>query len=382
MKKKKPETLCVHEGQIADPLYKGAVSPLYMATAYSYKEGDMYPRYFNTPNQIGLAKKISSLENAEESLVFGSGMAAISTSLLSFLSAGDHIVFQPDLYGGTRNFAVEHLNTYGIEYSFADDINLNDFLNKIKDNTKVIYVETPSNPLMKIIDLKGISELAKDNNIVTIIDNTFASPVNQNPIDLGIDIVIHSATKYLGGHSDILAGSVSSSKKKMKSIFSVGKSLGGNLSDYTVWLLERSLKTLFVRVEKQNKNANQLAYFLQNHESINKVFYPGLENNKFHNLAREQMNDFTGMLSFEINENISREVFESKLKLIQPAISLAGVESTINVPFLTSHKWLPKEEKRKQGITENLVRFSVGIEDVGDLKRDINQALKKASNEG
>ena len=167
MKKKKPETLCVHEGQIADPLYKGAVSPLYMATAYSYKEGDMYPRYFNTPNQIGLAKKISSLENAEESLVFGSGMAAISTSLISFLSAGDHIVFQPDLYGGTRNFAVEHLNTYGIEYSFADDINLNDFLNKIKDNTKVIYVETPSNPLMKIVDLKGISELAKDNNIVT-----------------------------------------------------------------------------------------------------------------------------------------------------------------------------------------------------------------------
>tara|TARA_A200000113_G_scaffold7301_1_gene7653 strand:- start:1710 stop:2858 length:1149 start_codon:yes stop_codon:yes gene_type:complete len=382
MKKKKPETLCVHEGQIADPLYKGAVSPLYMATAYSYKEGDMYPRYFNTPNQIGLAKKISSLENAEESLVFGSGMAAISTSLLSFLSAGDHIVFQPDLYGGTRNFAVEHLNTYGIEYSFADDINLNDFLNKIKDNTKVIYVETPSNPLMKIVDLKGISELAKDNNIVTMIDNTFASPVNQNPIDLGIDIVIHSATKYLGGHSDILAGSVSSSKKKMKSIFSVGKSLGGNLSDYTVWLLERSLKTLFVRVEKQNKNANQLAYFLQNHEYINKVFYPGLENNNFHNLAKEQMNDFTGMLSFEINENISREVFESNLKLIQPAISLAGVESTINVPFLTSHKWLPKEEKRKQGITENLVRFSVGIEDVGDLKRDINQALKKASNEG
>jgi cystathionine beta-lyase len=149
-----------------------------------------------------------------------------------------------------------------------------------------------------------------------------------------------------------------------------------------VWLLERSLKTLFVRVEKQNKNANQLAYFLQNHECINKVFYPGLENNNFHNLAREQMNDFTGMLSFEINENISREVFESNLKLIQPAISLAGVESTINVPFLTSHKWLPKEEKRKQGITENLVRFSVGIEDVGDLKRDINQALKKASNEG
>ncbi len=381
MKKNKPETLCVHEGQIEDPLYNGAVSPLYMSTAYSYKKGDMYPRYFNTPNQVGLSKKISSLENAEETLVFGSGMAAISTSLLSFLSSGDHVIFQPDLYGGTRNFATEHLNTYGIEFSFSKSVDLKDFESQIKDNTKVIYVESPSNPLMKVVDLKGISELAKDNNIITIIDNTFASPVNQNPIPLGIDIVIHSATKYLGGHSDILAGSVSSSKKNMERIYSVGKSLGGNLSDYTVWLLERSLKTLFVRVAKQNKNANELALYLQNHDCLNKVFYPGLENSIYHNLAKSQMNDYTGMLSFEINKHISREIFESNLKLIQPAISLAGVESTINVPYLTSHKWLPKEEKRKQGISENLVRFSVGIEDVNDLKRDLDQALKKASNE-
>jgi len=381
MKKNKPETLCVHEGQIEDPLYNGAVSPLYMSTAYSYKKGDMYPRYFNTPNQVGLSKKISSLENAEETLVFGSGMAAISTSLLSFLSSGDHVIFQPDLYGGTRNFATEHLNTYGIDYSFSKSVDLKDFESQIKDNTKVIYVESPSNPLMKVVDLKGISELAKDNNITTMIDNTFASPVNQNPIPLGIDIVIHSATKYLGGHSDILAGSVSSSKKNMESVFSVGKSLGGNLSDYTVWLLERSLKTLFVRVAKQNTNANELAHHLQNHDCINKVFYPGLENSIYYNLAKNQMNDYTGMLSFEINKHISREIFESNLKLIQPAISLAGVESTINVPYLTSHKWLPKEEKIKQGISENLVRFSVGIEDVNDLKRDLDQALKKASNE-
>ena len=381
MKKNKPETLCVHEGQIEDPLYNGAVSPLYMSTAYSYKKGDMYPRYFNTPNQVGLSKKISSLENAEETLVFGSGMAAISTSLLSFLSSGDHVIFQPDLYGGTRNFATEHLNTYGIDYSFSKSVDLKDFESQIKDNTKVIYVESPSNPLMKVVDLKGISELAKDNNIITMIDNTFASPVNQNPIPLGIDIVIHSATKYLGGHSDILAGSVSSSKKNMESVFSVGKSLGGNLSDYTVWLLERSLKTLFVRVVKQNTNANELAHHLQNHDCVNKVFYPGLENSIYYNLAKNQMNDYTGMLSFEINKHISREIFESNLKLIQPAISLAGVESTINVPYLTSHKWLPKEEKIKQGISENLVRFSVGIEDVNDLKRDLDQALKKASNE-
>ncbi len=381
MKKNRPETLCVHEGQIKDPLYNGAVSPLYMATAYSYMKGDMYPRYFNTPNQVGLSKKISALENSEESLIFGSGMAAISTSLLAFLSSGDHVIFQSDLYGGTRNFATEHLNAYGIEFSFADSTSLNDFETKIKDNTKVIYLESPSNPLMKIIDLKGIAELSKDNSIITMIDNTFASPVNQNPILLGIDIVIHSATKYLGGHSDILAGSVSSSKKNIESVFRVGKSLGGNLSDYTVWLLERSLKTLYVRVEKQNKNANEIANFLQNHECINKVFYPGLKNSAFYDLAKNQMKDFTGMLSFEIDNNISRQIFEKNLNLIQPAISLAGVESTINVPYLTSHKWLPKEEKVKQGISENLIRFSVGIENVGDLKLDISQALKKSQNE-
>ncbi len=381
MKKNKPETLCVHEGQIQDPLYNGAVSPLYMATAYSYRKGDIYPRYFNTPNQIGLSKKISSLENAEESLVFGSGMAAISTSLLSFLSSGDHVIFQSDLYGGTRNFAIEHLNKYGIDFSFANSTSLIDFAAKIKDNTKVIYLETPSNPLMKIIDLKGISELAKDNSIVTMIDNTFASPVNQNPISLGIDIVIHSATKYLGGHSDILAGSVSSTKKNIESVFSVGKSFGGNLSDYTVWLLERSLKTLYIRVEKQNKNAYELAHYLNNQEYIDKVYYPGLEDSTFHNLAKKQMKGFTGMLSFEIHKSLSRKIFEGNLTLIQPAISLAGVESTINVPYLTSHKWLTKEEKIKQGISKNLIRFSVGIENVDDLKRDINQALKKSINE-
>lgn len=380
-KKNKPETLCVHEGQIEDPLYNGAISPLYMATAYSYKNGDMYPRYFNTPNQIGLSKKISSLENAEDSLLFGSGMAAISTTLLSFLSSGDHVIFQPDLYGGTRNFAIEHLNNYGIDYSFSESINLTDIAAKIRDNTKVIYVETPSNPLMKIIDLKGLSHLAKDNNIVTMIDNTFASPVNQNPITFGIDIVIHSATKYLGGHSDILAGSVSSSKKIINRIFSVGKSLGGNLSDYTVWLLERSLKTLFVRVKKQNKNAKELALYLQKHDCINRVYYPGLVDSIYYDLAKNQMNDFTGMLSFEINNKISRGKFEDSLDIIQPAISLAGVESTINVPYLTSHKWLTNEEKIKQGISENLIRFSVGIEDIEDLKSDLNQALIKASHE-
>ena len=381
MKKNKPETLCVHEGQIEDPLYNGAVSPLYMSTAYSYKKGDMYPRYFNTPNQVGLSKKISSLENAEETLVFGSGMAAISTSLLSFLSSGDHVIFQPDLYGGTRNFATEHLNTYGIDYSFSKSVDLKDFESQIKDNTKVIYVESPSNPLMKIVDLAAIAQLAKKHKLVSMIDSTFASPVNQNPISFGIDIVLHSATKYLGGHSDILAGAVACSAVNMKKVFAVAKSLGGNLSELSIWLLERSIKTLSIRVRQQNENAQALAEYLAAHPAIDAVHYPGLESHPDHALAKEQMHGFTGMMSFEIKTAYNRTAFEKALQLIQPVVSLAGVESTITIPAITSHKLLTPEGRAKQGITDQLVRFSVGIEHVEDLKNDLNQALEKAANE-
>ena len=381
MRKNQFETQCVHEGQLKDTLYKGAISPLYMATAYSYEETDRYPRYFNTPNQVGLAKKIAALEGADEGLIFGSGMAAISTSLLAFLKQGDHVVLQNDLYGGTTNLVVEHFDNYGIEYSFAEGLSVEFFEEKIKENTKVIYIETPSNPLMKIVDLKAIAELARDHQLVSMIDNTFSSPVNQNPIAFGIDIVLHSATKYLGGHSDILAGAVACSSAHMEKIFAVAKSLGGNLSDLSIWLLERSIKTLSIRVKQQNENAMALAQFLQQHPAIRNVHYPGLDAHPDHALAKKQMNGFTGMMSFELNDTIQRTTFEKSLKIIQPVVSLAGVESTITIPAITSHKLLTAAGRAQQGITDQLVRFSVGIEHLEDLKNDLNQALQIAGNE-
>ena len=381
MKGKQFETQCVHEGQLKDTLYKGAISPIYMATAYAYEETDRYPRYFNTPNQVGLAQKIAALEGAEEGLIFGSGMAAISTALLAFLNAGDHVVLQNDLYGGTTNLVVEHFNKYGIDYSFATGLDAVDFEKEIKENTKVIYIETPSNPLMKIVDLSAIAQLTKQHNLVSMIDSTFASPVNQNPIAFGIDIVLHSATKYLGGHSDILAGAVACSAAHMQKVFAVAKSLGGNLSELSIWLLERSMKTLSIRVRQQNENAQALAEFLSQHPAIAAVHYPGLENHPDHALAKKQMNGFTGMMSFEIKNYLNRTAFEKALQLIQPVVSLAGVESTITIPAITSHKLLTPEARAKQGITDQMVRFSVGIEHVEDLKNDLNNALTAATHE-
>ena len=381
MKSNQFETQCVHEGQVADPIYKGAISPLYMSTAYSYEDKDRYPRYFNTPNQVGLAQKIAALEGAEAGLIFGSGMAAISTALLAFLKKGDHVVLQNDLYGGTTNLVVEHFNNYGIDYTFAEGLSAKDFEVMITPKTKVIYIETPSNPLMKLVDLSAISTLAKKHDLVSMIDNTFASPVNQNPIHFGIDVVLHSATKYLGGHSDLLAGAIACSSKHMEQVFKVAKSLGGNLSDLSIWLLERSIKTLSVRVKQQNENALALAHFLEAHPAIEKVFYPGLESHPDHELAKLQMKGFSGMMSFELRSTVHRSSFEKSLQIIQPVVSLAGVESTITVPAITSHKLLTESGRLKQGITDQLIRFSVGIEHLSDLKNDLDQALKQAHNE-
>lgn len=380
MKKSKVQTICVHEGQLADEQHKGAISPLYMATAYAYDGVDVnrYPRYFNTPNQVGLAKKIAALEGAEKGLIFGSGMAAVSTALLSHLKAGDHVILQEDLYGGTTNLVVEEFEKFGIEYSFTQGLKKNDFEVLIQNNTEVIYLETPSNPLMKIVDLEAIALLARSKGLITMIDNTFASPINQNPISFGIDVVIHSATKYLGGHSDILAGAVVGSEKQINLVFQMAKNLGGSLSDYTVWLLERSIKTLSLRVHAQNQNALELAKFLEEKSSVDAVYYPGLESHPDHDLAKNQMKGFSGMFSFELNTSYDLDVFQQNLKLIKPAMSLAGVESTLTIPCKTSHSLLTPEDRIAQGIQDNLIRFSSGIEHVEDLKDDINQAIKKS----
>ena len=378
-KKKGINTVCTHVGELKDDRYKGAVSPLYMSTSYAFEDVDVkrYPRYFNTPNQEGLSKKIAALEHAEAALIFGSGMAAISTAMLTFLHAGDHVVLQNMIYGGTYNLVIKHFENFGIEYSFTEDFSLDAFKNEIRDNTKVIFVETPSNPLLTITDLKAVSKLAREHGLMTMIDNTFASPINQNPIDLGIDVVIHSATKYMGGHSDICAGAVASTKENMDQIFQLAIGLGGSLSDYTVWLLERSMKTLGIRVKAQNENAQVLAEYLHDHPDIARVNYPGLPSHPDHKLAKSQMNGFGGMMSFELNEGLDAISFQMSLGLIKPSMSLAGIESTVLSPAKTSHALMPAEEREKQGISDQLIRFSLGIEDAKDLIADIEQALEK-----
>ncbi len=381
-KEKGLNTICTHSGELADTVFKGAVSPLYMSTAYAFDDVDIkrYPRYFNTPNQLALSEKIAALEHAEAAMIFGSGMAAISTSLMAFLKSGDHVVLQNMLYGGTYALVTEQFDRYGITYSFTQGVEPEDFEEQLKDNTRVIYLETPSNPLLTITDLKAVAILAKRYGLITMIDNTFASPVNQNPIDFGIDVVIHSATKYMGGHSDILAGAVACSKEHLERIYILARSLGGSLSDYTVWLLERSIKTMGIRVKAQNENAGRMAAYLLSHPDIAGVHYPGLPDHPEHGIAKSQMKGFGGMLSFELKEGLDSLQFQKSLKLVKSVMSLAGLESTISSPARTSHVLLPAGERRRLGITDGLIRFSLGIEDFEDLRADIEQALRKVKN--
>ena len=371
-------TICIHIGEIKDEQFGGAVSPIYPSTSYEYIDAEIsrYPRYSNTPNQEYLCKKIAALEETESAMILGSGMAAISTTLLSLLNSGDHILFQNDIYGGTRNLAEAQFDRYGIEYSFSEGLEVSDFEKEIKENTKIVYIESPSNPILKIVDIRAIAELAKSKGLLSIIDNTFATPVIQKPATMGIDIILHSATKYFGGHSDICAGAVATSESLKETIWSLSKNLGGSLSDYTVWLLERSMKTLAIRVKAQQENAMKLSKYLYDHSLTNIVYYPGLSTHNNHDLAKRQMNGFGAMMSFEFDESIHVNTFLKSLKLIKPSMSLAGVESTMLVPAETSHHILKEEDRVEQGITNNLIRFSVGIEDTEDLIEDIEQALK------
>ena len=254
---------------------------------------------------------------------------------------------------------------------------VSDFEREIRKNTKAIYIETPSNPLLKIVDISEIANLSKSNGLVSYIDNTFATPLIQKPHKLGIDIVIHSATKYFGGHSDICAGAVASSKEKIDKIWSFSKKFGGSLSDYTAWLLERSMKTLTVRFYEQQKNAKILSSFLNDSSSIEKVHFPGIENNEFYAIACKQMDGFGAVISFELIKNINPKEFLTSLELINPSMSFAGVESTMLSPAETSHQLLSEKQRIEQGIVDNLIRFSVGIEDTEDLIEDINLAIHK-----
>ena len=367
-------TQSVHVGSLGDPLYGGLVNPIYTSSAYDYDQEILYPRYFNTPNQKAVVEKVAALENAEDGLLFSSGMAAIMTSMFAMLKQGDHVLFQSDLYGGTHHAAIHELERYGIQHAMVDVADLKKFERAILQNTKVIFIETPSNPLLRITDIAAVATMAKRHKIVTIIDNTFASPVNQNPIDLGIDIVTHSGTKYIGGHSDLCCGVAVASKKLTDQIRTSAFHFGGSVDAHTAYLVERSLKTIVLRVQQQNKNAMALAMYLEKESKVNAVYYPGLKSNPGYAIAKKQMpGGFGGMLSFEIKGD--PEKFLKKLKIIRKAISLGGVESSIAQPVKTSHAKLTVKERKAAGISDKLLRFSVGIEEVKDLISDIKQAL-------
>ena len=370
-------TICTHVGQVNDEQFGGSVSPIYPGTSYEYidKEIDRYPRYSSTPNQEFLSKKIAALEGTEDAMIFGSGMAAISTSLLAFLNSGDHIILQNDIYGGTRNLVEAQFSRYGIEYSFTEGLEVECFEKKIRKNTKAIYIETPSNPLLKIVDIKKVADLSKANGLISFIDNTFATPLIQRPHSLGIDIILQSATKYFGGHSDICAGAIAASSEYKEIIWDLSKNIGGSLSDYTAWLLERSMKTLSVRFFAQQKNAVELADYLKDCQYIDKIYYPGLSSHPGHDIAKKQMDGFGAVISFELNKKIDPNSFLKSLNMINPSMSFAGVESTMLSPAETSHYLLTPEDRLSQGITDNLIRFSVGIEDVPDVVDDFEQAL-------
>ena len=372
------ETKCIHSGEGADVITKGLNTPIFLSTSSEYLDAEdlFYPRYFNTINQKVIEQKICELEDAEDGVIFSSGMAAISTVLLSFLKAGDHIVLQDEIYGGSHALVDQFLEGFNISYSFVSS-NPESIESAIRPETRIIYIETPTNPLLTIVDIQKVTEIARRHQCLTVIDNTFATPIHQNPIRLGVDIVIHSGTKYLGGHSDLSCGAVVTTSKLAEKIRKTATNFGGALNPLSCYILERSLKTLSIRVAKQTENAHQLAKFLDTHPNIKTVYYPGLSCHPGHSIASRQINGFGGMLAFELNAaHVSADKFMRNLRLIKPAVSLGGVESTICDPARTSHAKISPEVRARQGITDGLLRLSVGIENVEDLLKDIGQALE------
>tara|TARA_Y100000816_G_scaffold232840_1_gene178206 strand:- start:615 stop:1778 length:1164 start_codon:yes stop_codon:yes gene_type:complete len=386
MRKKKNhhfETKVIHAGQKSDPTTGAVMTPIVLASTFEQSspgvhKGYDYSRSIN-PTREAFENCIADLENGYKGYGFSSGVAAIS-ACVELLSPGDHIIAMDDLYGGSvRLFNEIKSLSQGIEISYVDMTDTNNIKNAIKASTKMIFVETPTNPLLKIADLSKIAKLAKKEKILTVCDNTFASPFNQKPINDGIDIVLHSATKYLGGHSDLIAGAMvigKNDKKLINKMSNIHNSLGPITSAFDSYLLLRSLKTLVVRMERHNSNALELAKFLEKHNKVSKVIYPGLKSHPQHKLASKQMHGFGGIVSFELKGNLSKaKSFLRKTKLFTLAESLGGVESLIEHPAIMTHASLDKKRREKLGISNTFIRLSVGLENVKDLKKDIDEAL-------
>ncbi len=373
------DTACVHTGTYVEPLTGGVNTPIYTSSSFRYPSADgvgRYPRYQNVTGYNAAAIKLAALEQAEEGIVVSSGMAAITVSLLPFLSCGNHVVLPNDIYGGTHHMVTTEFSRRGIDYDFLPECTPQAVADAIRPETRIVYLETPSNPMLGIIDLAAVASVCRERGVLTVVDNTFASPINQNPIALGCDIVLHSGTKYLNGHSDLCCGLVVSSSTLMEPIREAAVNFGTNLSAMDAYMLERGMKTLALRIERHNENAMRLAQTLQEHHAIAHVYYPGLESHPGHDIAKKQMRGFGGMLSFELDgDALEVERFLECLRLATPALSLGGVETLVCVPAQTSHVKMSPKERAEVGISDTLVRVSIGIEGIDDIIADFVDAL-------
>ncbi len=368
-------TDCIHAGSADLPPPFGVNTPIVSSSAFDYRADHVrYPRYHNTLNHEVVARRVAALEGAEDALITASGMGALSAVFLTLMRPGDHALLLDGLYGGTMDLVHGLLEPLGLGFSIWDGDPAS-LAALVRERTRLIHVESPTNPLMQVVDLATVAEIARRHSVISMIDSTFATPICQQPIKLGFDLVMHSATKYFGGHSDLLCGALAGSEDLIRQLKPNVIRLGSSLNGQDLYLLERSLKTLAVRVERQSANAAELAEWLKHCPAVGHVWYPGLNDDPGHAIARRQMIGFGAMLAFRLGDDRDPERFLDRLAMIQPAVSLAGVESTICQPSRTSHAKLAAEERKRLGIDDSVMRLSVGIEAVEDLIADLEQAL-------
>ncbi len=372
-------TDAIHAGQESDLKTGAVITPIYQTSTYEQEElgkhkGYEYARTQNLTREA-LEKNIAALEKGKYGIAFSSGLAA-TNALMSLVKAGDHIIISNNVYGGTYRLYELVLKDYGLDYSWVDTSDLKNIEDAIKPNTKFVFVETPTNPMLTITDIKGMTDICKKHNLKSIVDNTFMSPYFQNPLELGCDIVLHSSTKYINGHSDVVSGIVITNDEKIhERLRYIQNAAGAIPGPFDCWLILRATKTLAVRMERHEKNANQLAEYFDKNEKAKKVYYPGLSSHPQHELAKKQMKGYGGIISVDFGDIETAKKVVNNVKIFTLAESLGGVESLVCHPASMTHAAVPKEDRDKMGLTESLVRFSVGIEDIEDLIEDIDNIL-------
>jgi cystathionine beta-lyase/cystathionine gamma-synthase len=383
---RRPETAAVHGASDLKKKNGPVGTPIYQTSTFEVTDNDEQQRVTTTdryytrwgnPTNTAAEQAVAAVEGVEAARTFASGMGAITTTILALLKTGDHVVAQRDIYGGVTKFFSQWLPRLGIETTFVDTNDYEQHARAIRPNTKMLYLESPTNPALRVVDLKKTSALARQHKLISMIDSTFGTPINQHPAEYGIDLIMHSGTKYLSGHADLTCGVVCGRQELMDQIWETRTTLGNCMDPHAAWLLIRGLKTLAVRVARQNENALRIAEFLEQHAKVRQVYYPFLKSHPQHAIAREQMTGGGGMVTFEVEGTAedARRVSEA-MRLFTLATSLGGVESLVSIPVLTSHAMISAEQRQKMGVTEQLVRLSVGIESAEDLIADLEHALE------